>query len=78
MSSLRPLARLAPRRTLLLPRTYATQRPALPKPTPQATQASEDHSADAEAAAMNGNYPDPSATSALPLKRQFRDPYADW
>lgn len=27
---------------------------------------------------QNGNYPDPSLTSALPLKRQFRDPYADW
>lgn len=28
--------------------------------------------------AQNGNYPDPSLTSALPLKRQHRDPYADW
>lgn len=27
---------------------------------------------------QNGNYPDPSLTSALPVKRQFRDPYADW
>ena len=27
---------------------------------------------------QNGNYPDPSTTSDLPLKRQFRDPYADW
>lgn len=27
---------------------------------------------------QNGNYPDPSLTSALPIKRQFRDPHADW
>jgi len=27
---------------------------------------------------QNGNYPDPNTTSALPVKRQFRDPYADW
>ena len=27
---------------------------------------------------MNGNYPDPSKTSALALKRQFRDPHAEW
>ncbi|KAF2768823.1 hypothetical protein EJ03DRAFT_273550 [Teratosphaeria nubilosa] len=27
---------------------------------------------------QNGNYPDPNLTSALPVKRQFRDPYADW
>ena len=27
---------------------------------------------------QNGNYPDPTLTSALPVKRQFRDPYADW
>jgi hypothetical protein len=27
---------------------------------------------------QNGNYPDPSLTSSLPLKRQHRDPYADW
>lgn len=27
---------------------------------------------------QNGNYPDPSLTSALPVKRQFRDPYGGW
>ena len=27
---------------------------------------------------QNGDYPDPNLTSALPIKRQFRDPYADW
>jgi len=27
---------------------------------------------------QNGNYPDPNLTSALPVKRQFRDPYGDW
>ena len=27
---------------------------------------------------QNGNYPDPNVTSALPVKRQFRDPYGDW
>ena len=27
---------------------------------------------------QNGNYPDPNLTSALPIKRQLRDPYADW
>lgn len=27
---------------------------------------------------QNGNYPDPSLTSALPIKRQFRDPHGDW
>jgi NADH dehydrogenase (ubiquinone) 1 beta subcomplex subunit 8 len=27
---------------------------------------------------QNGNYPDPSLTSALPVKRQHRDPYGEW
>ena len=27
---------------------------------------------------QNGNYPDPSLTSALPIKRQHRDPYGEW
>ncbi|KXL51488.1 MAG: hypothetical protein FE78DRAFT_118889, partial [Acidomyces sp. 'richmondensis'] len=26
----------------------------------------------------NGHYPDPSLTSALPLKRSLRDPYGNW
>lgn len=59
-------------------RQYATTsmapRPAEPKAPEDAEQASEDLS-DPN---MNGNYPDPSTTSALPLKRQFRDPYGDW
>jgi NADH dehydrogenase (ubiquinone) 1 beta subcomplex subunit 8 len=61
-------------------RTFATQRPADDTKPPEAVeQASEDLSLnDAEDPNMNGNYPDPSLTSALPLKRQFRDPYAEW
>ena len=63
------------------PRSYATaiQRPATDdKPAVQAGAASEDLSGDNEDPNMNGNYPDPSLTSALPLKRQFRDPYGGW
>jgi hypothetical protein len=70
-----PISRI----TSALPRTYATAtiREARPdKPADQVEQASEDLSGDD--AAMNGNYPDPSKTSALPLKRQFRDPHAEW
>jgi len=74
-----PIARQMPvsRIASALPRTYATAtvREATPnKPVEQAEQASEDLS-DPN---MNGNYPDPSTTSALPLKRQFRDPRAEW
>jgi hypothetical protein len=36
-----------------------------------------DHIAD-KAVLQNGNYPDPSLTSALPIKRQHRDPYGEW
>jgi NADH dehydrogenase (ubiquinone) 1 beta subcomplex subunit 8 len=76
-----PVSRQMPisRITSALPRTYATAtiREARPdKPADQVEQASEDLSGDD--AAMNGNYPDPSKTSALPLKRQFRDPHAEW
>ena len=74
-----PIARQMPvsRIASALPRTYATAtiREATPdKPVEQAEQASEDLS-DPN---MNGNYPDPSKTSALPLKRQFRDPRGEW
>ncbi|KAJ8608234.1 hypothetical protein MRB53_039765 [Persea americana] len=52
-------------------------RPATDSKSPaQAEQASEDLTG--EDPGMNGNYPDPSKTSALPIKRQFRDPHADW
>lgn len=64
-------------------RSYATPtvREARPdKPVEAAEQGSEDIAGsdpnmDPGDPAMNGNYPDPSATSALALKRQFRDPY---
>ena len=64
-------------------RSYATPaaREARPdKPIEAAEQGSEDISGsdpnmDPGDPSMNGNYPDPSATSALALKRQFRDPY---
>lgn len=74
-----PVSRL----TSALPRTYATAtiREATPdKPADHAEQASEDLSgSDPNMDPMqNGNYPDPSKTSALPLKRQFRDPHAEW
>ncbi|QIW97926.1 hypothetical protein AMS68_003444 [Peltaster fructicola] len=62
-------------------RSYAsspTPRVAEPKPVAAAEQASEDISTSQEDPNQNGNYPDPSLTSALPIKRQFRDPYADW
>ena len=70
-----PVSRIAS----ALPRTYATAtiREATPnKPADQVEQASEDLSG--EDVNMNGHYPDPSTTSALPLKRQFRDPHAEW
>lgn len=62
-------------------RTYAAvePRPATDeKEPPLAEQASEDIKLTGEDPNMNGEYPDPSATSALPVKRQFRDPYGDW
>lgn len=69
--------------TSALPRTYATAtiREARPdKSADQVEQASEDLSgSDPNMDPMqNGNYPDPSKTSALALKRQFRDPHAEW
>lgn len=90
MASLRPAFRAAPRAHLLRPsritplsfRTAATvntRRPATDaKPAAEAEEAQEDISLDNTDPNMNGNYPDPSLTSALPIKRQFRDPYADW
>ena len=70
--SLRP----TPTTTLLRTpqRTYAVRpNPATDsKSASEAEQASEDLDADP---AMNGNYPDPSLTSALPIKRSLRDPY---
>lgn len=70
-----PTSRIAP----LGQRSYATpvSRPADDTKSPeQAEQASEDLSG--EDPNMNGNYPDPTLISALPIKRQFRDPYAGW
>lgn len=66
-----------------LPRTYATAtiREATPdKSASQVEQASEDLSGSNPNMdpMQNGNYPDPSKTSALALKRQFRDPHAEW
>lgn len=77
-----PISRQMPisRITAALPRTYATAtvREATPdKSADQVEQASEDLSSMNDPN-MNGNYPDPSTTSALPLKRQFRDPRAEW
>lgn len=76
-----PIARQAPvsRIAAALPRSYATAtvREATPdKSADHAEQASEDLSGSDPN--MNGNYPDPSQTSALPLKRQFRDPHGKW
>merc|ERR1711977_78123 len=48
------------------------------KKAQEAEEASEDLAGGNEDPNMNGNYPDPNLTSALPVKRQFRDPYADW
>lgn len=80
-----PISRQMPasRLTSTLPRTYATAtiREATPdKSADQVEQASEDLSgSDPNMDPMqNGNYPDPSKTSALALKRQFRDPHAEW
>ncbi|KAK4541887.1 hypothetical protein LTR36_007251 [Oleoguttula mirabilis] len=53
-------------------------RPAEDKSADEVEQGSEDLAGGNEDPNMNGNYPDPSLTSALPIKRQFRDPYADW
>ncbi|KAF1825411.1 uncharacterized protein K489DRAFT_421695 [Dissoconium aciculare CBS 342.82] len=57
-----------------------TSRPATDdKAASQAEQASEDLGDDPNMAVLqNGNYPDPSLTSALPIKRQHRDPYGEW
>lgn len=65
--------------TPTLSRTYATpahRRPAAPDT--DAEEGSEDVTMDNMDPNMNGNYPDPNLESALPVKRQFRDPYADW
>lgn len=65
----------------LVQRSYATDaaHPATDiKSPPIVEQASEDLRDDGSDPNMNGNYPDPTLTSALPVKRQFRDPYAGW
>ncbi|TKA33114.1 hypothetical protein B0A50_00667 [Salinomyces thailandicus] len=48
------------------------------KKAEEAEQGSEDLAGGNEDPNLNGNYPDPNLTSALPVKRQFRDPYAQW
>ncbi|KJX99735.1 NADH:ubiquinone oxidoreductase 20.1kD subunit like protein [Zymoseptoria brevis] len=86
MASLRPLARLAPRAQFIRSAPIArvtgqlqSTRFASTTETGPKEQASEELIMQpGEDVNMNGNYPDPSTTSALPLKRQFRDPYADW
>ncbi|EME46654.1 hypothetical protein DOTSEDRAFT_126442 [Dothistroma septosporum NZE10] len=92
MASLRSALRVAPRTHFVrpatiprfAPRSYATvaPNPATDSKSPaQAEQAQEDVTllgGQGQDPNMNGNYPDPSLTSALPIKRQFRDPYADW
>ncbi|KAK5678657.1 hypothetical protein LTS10_009101 [Elasticomyces elasticus] len=71
-------------RTRILPiaqQSYASakRRPAIDEQSGSyVEQAQEDLGTVTEDPNMNGNYPDPSLTSALPIKRQFRDPYADW
>ncbi|KAK5111936.1 hypothetical protein LTR85_011683 [Meristemomyces frigidus] len=94
MASLRNALRLAPRAQFVRPtqtsrvlpiaqqhqRTFMfISRPADDnKAADDVEQGSEDLAGGNEDPNMNGNYPDPSTTSALPIKRQFRDPYADW
>ncbi|KAI6885276.1 hypothetical protein KC363_g2842 [Hortaea werneckii] len=94
MASMRSLLRLAPRAHLARPatnttrtlpvaqqqRTFMFQSHAADdrKKAQEAEEASEDLAGGNEDPNMNGNYPDPTLTSALPVKRQFRDPYADW
>ncbi len=73
-SSLRPVTI---RTNAALHRTYAIKpNPAAPnKPASAAEQASEEiHNEDTDPN-MNGQYPDPSLHSALPIKRSLRDPY---
>ncbi|KXT13341.1 hypothetical protein AC579_6036 [Pseudocercospora musae] len=91
MASIRSALRLAPRaqfvrpstisRTPIVAQRYASivPRPATDtKSAAEAEQGSEDLAGMGDDPNMNGNYPDPSLTSALPIKRQHRDPYADW
>ncbi|GIZ42465.1 hypothetical protein CKM354_000573500 [Cercospora kikuchii] len=88
MAGLRTALRLAPRAQFLRPstipsnlakRTYASA-PAIRRPATDDKIASEAEQASEDVGDpnMNGNYPDPSLTSALPIKRQFRDPHGDW
>ncbi|CZT22260.1 uncharacterized protein RCC_08129 [Ramularia collo-cygni] len=83
MASLRPMARLVAPRAQLARARIAQFQPARFASSTQQQQPTEEASEElitqpGEDINMNGNYPDPSLTSALPLKRQFRDPYADW
>ncbi|TKA78333.1 hypothetical protein B0A55_03613 [Friedmanniomyces simplex] len=92
MASVRSVLRLAPRAQFSRPiptsrifplaqRSYASarRRPATDDQSAQgAEQGQQDLATVTEDPNMNGNYPDPTLTSALPIKRQFRDPYADW
>ncbi|KAK5170947.1 uncharacterized protein LTR77_004091 [Saxophila tyrrhenica] len=81
--ALRPLARSSTRLptplTPTLRRTYASTiqpRPATDtKPPSAAEAASEDIDNLSGDPNMNGDYPDPSLHSALPVKRSLRDPY---
>nr|POE69077.1 hypothetical protein CFP56_72784 [Quercus suber] len=91
MASVRLALRLGPRAQSMRPapvsrtlpiaqRSYASASTVMPRPASGEKPASEAEQAneDLEDVNMNGNYPDPSLTSALPIKRQHRDPYGDW
>ncbi|EMC99310.1 hypothetical protein BAUCODRAFT_31628 [Baudoinia panamericana UAMH 10762] len=91
MAALRSALRLAPRAQFIRPatssriltapsqRSYATPakqpRPATDEKAAEEVEQGQEDLADPN---LNGNYPDPSLTSALPVKRQHRDPYGDW
>lgn len=90
MASLRRALTIAPRlrpvpTTTTVRPVLLTQRPASslssqsrPATDRKSAAAAEEASEDLDALndpGMNGNFPDPSQTSALPLKRSLRDPY---
>ena len=75
-----PTSRITSTTSTLARRTYATpvRRPADPSNNPDYVEAASEDLSGSDPSMdpfMNGNYPDPSKTSALALKRQFRDPY---
>ncbi|WPH00627.1 Hypothetical protein R9X50_00345700 [Acrodontium crateriforme] len=88
MASLRSALRLAPRASYVRPTATSRFLPVVQRSHASGLIKRADEPVIVEASGyaapgeddpnMNGNYPDPNEISALPVKRQHRDPYGPW